>query len=220
MRTYCSTVTYDLEYKSVKASDRARDRLKDEVARQGVSQRDLAKRLQKRDPSDDWTQGRVAKILNGKVKLTVDAAELFAEELGVPVAELFRERGREWSADLSPSELALVERYRSLPSTAQSAATVLLSSAFTSEVIQKRKGATKLSHGLQSEVRYKGGTKPIHGRSVPQGYSDEMVALRAELAHARAKLTELALIASKAATISDTIPAAHAPKAGRGPVAS
>jgi len=73
-----------------------------------VSQRDLAEIL-------NCSQGRVAKILNGGVMLRVNDLAILADAVGITVVEALRDRGFEFYAELTPSEVRVLERLRRRP---------------------------------------------------------------------------------------------------------
>lgn len=82
-------------------------RLRDEMTRRKLSQRDVAGLLQ-------WSQSRIAKLLTGRVELSVNdlAALCFAMDL-LPT-EAVRDHGLEFCAEMTPSELRFLERFRQL----------------------------------------------------------------------------------------------------------
>lgn len=93
---------------------RVRTRLRDELAQRKISQRALAERLE-RQTGDVWTQSRIGKVLTGSVELRVqDVADICAVS-GISLVEMVREPGREYVADLTPSELRLVNAARRAP---------------------------------------------------------------------------------------------------------
>lgn len=78
-------------------SEQVLTRLREEITRQDMSQRDLAGLL-------GWSQSRVAHILNKRVELTVNDMEDFCSVLRIRPTEAVRDRGLEWCADLTPTE--------------------------------------------------------------------------------------------------------------------
>lgn len=95
-------------------SHRVRARLRDEFAHRKISQRKLADRLTKAT-GEVYTQSKVHKILTGQVQLLVDDLERLADLLGWTVVETVRDQGREFVADLTPSELKLLTLLRENP---------------------------------------------------------------------------------------------------------
>ena len=91
-------------------AERAVLRIRDEMAERGLSQRDLAKILK-------CSQGRVAKLLNGGVRLRVDDVATLAAAVGISAVEAIRDRGLEFCAELTPSELRVLDRFRRRPNT-------------------------------------------------------------------------------------------------------
>lgn len=96
------------------AADRTRRRLKEELDARGISQRDLADILSRRD-TEIWTQSKLGKILNGRVELKVEDVDLIARAAGINLTEAVRDRGMEFCAEMTPSELRVLERLRQRP---------------------------------------------------------------------------------------------------------
>jgi transcriptional regulator with XRE-family HTH domain len=88
-------------------SQRVRLRLREEMKRKNMSQRDVAGLL-------DWSQSRVAHMLTGRVEIGVDDLAGFAFALGVSVTELVRDQGMEFCADMTPTELRIHDTIRAL----------------------------------------------------------------------------------------------------------
>lgn len=113
--------------------DDVRQRIRDEMARQHLSQREIAQLLR-------WSQSRVAKILTGRIQLDVDDLEAFATILSVRPTELVRDRGLEFCADLTPTELRVLEQLRRLDAPTRDALLHLLRVTPESlETVPKRK---------------------------------------------------------------------------------
>lgn len=87
------------------ASDRALQRIREEMTERKISQRDLASTLK-------CSQGRVAKILNGNVNLRVNDLETLAHAVGIRLSEAVRDRGVEFYAEMTPSEVRLLDKIR------------------------------------------------------------------------------------------------------------
>jgi len=97
-------------------SARIRADLRDRLAHRRLSQRAIAAQAS-RLLDEQWTQSRVHKILTGYVSLHVDDLQVLAHIAGVTLTELVREPGREYVADLTPSELRLLRAVRDNPTT-------------------------------------------------------------------------------------------------------
>lgn len=95
-------------------STRVRMRLRDELYARKIMQRDACDRLE-RITGDGWSQSRLSKTLNGEVGLLLDVADALADIAGVTLVDVVREPGRELVADLTPSELQLIEAARARP---------------------------------------------------------------------------------------------------------
>jgi hypothetical protein len=89
-------------------SQRVRARVRDELAHRKISQRVAAERLEQYT-AEPWSQSKVHKILTGEVELKVDDLAALARVLDLSLADVMREPGREFVADLTPSELRLIE---------------------------------------------------------------------------------------------------------------
>lgn len=88
-------------------SEDVRLRLRDEMTRQDLSQRDVAGIL-------GWSQSKVAHILTGRVELNVDDLAEFCTGLRLSVTEAVRDRGLEFCAEMTPTELRILDRIRKL----------------------------------------------------------------------------------------------------------
>lgn len=78
------------------------------MAAKNLNQADVAGRL-------EWTQSRVSKLLNGKVDLSVDILAALCFAVDVSLVEVVRDHGLEFCAEMTPSELRILERLRQLP---------------------------------------------------------------------------------------------------------
>lgn len=92
-----------------KLSERVRQRLRDEMSRKNLSQRDLASLL-------NTNQSRISKLLNGQIGMDVDDLDALCMVLSVPPTEAVRDRGLEFCAEMTPTELRLFEQMRREPS--------------------------------------------------------------------------------------------------------
>lgn len=93
-------------------ADRARRRIRDEMMRKHLSQRDLSDLLGGAEAG--WSQSRIAKFLSGRVELTVKAVEALAFAVGLAPTEVVRDHGLEFCAEMMPYELRLLEHFRQL----------------------------------------------------------------------------------------------------------
>lgn len=100
-------------------ADRVRARLKEEMVRQDLSQRDVAGLLK-------WPQSRVSKILNGRIGLDVNDVAALCFAMSLSPVEAIRDPGLEFMAELSPSELRLIHYLRRLPADVMDAALKLI----------------------------------------------------------------------------------------------
>lgn len=107
-------VAYSHSMKPATTSDRVRARLREELRARDISQRELADTLSKQT-GEFWTQSKVAKVLGGHVELKVDDADAIAKVAGIFLTEAVRDRGLEFYAEMTPSELRVLERMRQRP---------------------------------------------------------------------------------------------------------
>lgn len=78
------------------------------MVRQHVTQADIAGMLQ-------WSQSRVSKYLTGRMELTVDALAALCFTVNLSLVEAVRDQGMEFCAEMTPTELRVLERLRQLP---------------------------------------------------------------------------------------------------------
>lgn len=119
-------------------------RLREEMARKKISQRDLAGQL-------DWSQSRLAKVLTGRVEMGVGDLEELCFALNVAATEAVRDHGLEFCAEMTPTELRVLERLRQITPTMLDAVMVLLD-VKTKTRIQERRAApaTKKVRGIST----------------------------------------------------------------------
>jgi len=86
---------------------RARERLRDEKAKRKLSENDIAGMLQ-------WTQSRVAQKLSGRTDITLNELEALCFALSLSPTEAVRDRGLEFVAEMTPTELRTLERLRQM----------------------------------------------------------------------------------------------------------
>lgn len=86
-------------------SDRVRLRLREEMDRRGLSQQDVADLLK-------WTQSKVAQKLTGRTPMTLDELDALCFAVSLRPTEVVRDRGYEFCADLTPTEMRILERVR------------------------------------------------------------------------------------------------------------
>lgn len=103
---------------------RVRLRIKEELEARELSQRDLADLISRRS-TEVWTQSRIGKVLKGRVRLCVEDVALIADVLDLPLSEIVRDRGLEFYAEMTPTEVRIIERLRQRKEVAQALLTVL-----------------------------------------------------------------------------------------------
>lgn len=74
----------------------------------------------------DWSHSRVDKILRGIVRLTLPDLSALCFAVDLPVTEALRDRGMEFYAEMTPTELRVLERLRALPKAEYEAMLVIL----------------------------------------------------------------------------------------------
>lgn len=94
--------------------DAIRLRLRDLLTARGISQPRLCKLLSEAT-GEKWLVQRLGKVLNGHIRLTVEDMVLMCRVADISLVELVRDPGRELVADLTPSELRMVQATRDYP---------------------------------------------------------------------------------------------------------
>lgn len=103
---------------AMQLADTARLRMREEMLRRGLNQRELSAQL-------DWSQGRLGKVLTGRTDLKVNDMAAVCQVLGLSVVEAVRDRGLEFCAEMTPTELRTLERIRQLPKAIEAIMTLL-----------------------------------------------------------------------------------------------
>lgn len=93
--------------------ERVRLVIREKMRERRLSQREVSDLLG--GAANGWSQSRVAKLLAGTRELDVDAMESLCFAVGVSVTEAVRDRGLEFCAEMTPTELRVLERVRALP---------------------------------------------------------------------------------------------------------
>ncbi|SRR5581483_5889522 len=105
-------------------AERIRLRLREEMTRRNLSQRDISDLLG--GAEQGWSQSRVGKILTGRVALGVEELAALCFALGISLVEIVRDPGLEFCAEMQPVELRLLERIRQVPAPVWEALMTLL----------------------------------------------------------------------------------------------
>lgn len=119
-------------------SEQVRLRLREEMAVKEMSQRDVAGIL-------TWSQSRVAHLLNGRVEMSIDDLAEFAQALGISPTEIVRDRGMEFVAEMTPSEMRFLERLRQLTQIQRDGLMVLLHITTTTQAQERRAAPVRKS---------------------------------------------------------------------------
>lgn len=88
-------------------SEQVRLRIREEMAHRKMSQNAMASAI-------GWSKSQVAHCLTGRVEMTVDDMAELAFGLGLQLTEIVRDRGLEFCAEMTPTELRILERIRQL----------------------------------------------------------------------------------------------------------
>lgn len=126
--------------------DRVRHRLREEMARLKRGQQDIADLVQ-------WTQSRVAQKLTGRTPITLEELDALAFAVDLPVTELVRDHGLEFCAEMTPTELRVLERFRQLAPDQQHALMTILDVKATTKrqdrraALPKKANPAKALHG-------------------------------------------------------------------------
>jgi transcriptional regulator with XRE-family HTH domain len=83
-------------------------RVRIEMQRRGLSQVDVAGLIH-------WTQSKVSKVLNGETALMVNDLDALCVAVGLRLTEAVRDHGVEFCAEMSPTELRVLEELRRCP---------------------------------------------------------------------------------------------------------
>lgn len=79
----------------------------------GITQPDLASLMK-------CSQSRISKILTADATLDVDTLAALCFHVGLPVTEVLRDRGMEFFAEMTPSEMRVLEAFRAATPTMRS----------------------------------------------------------------------------------------------------
>lgn len=89
------------------------------MSRKGLTQRDMAGIL-------GWSQSRISKNLNARIELGLNDLAALCFGVGISLTEAVRDRGMEFCAEMTPTELRLLERVRALSPNQQAAVMTVL----------------------------------------------------------------------------------------------
>ena len=89
------------------AAERAILTIREAMTRKGLVQEDLAGFLK-------CSQSKIAKLLNGRMDLTVNELDRLCFGVGISLVESVRDRGLEFCAEMTPTELRLLESIRQM----------------------------------------------------------------------------------------------------------
>lgn len=122
---------------------RVRNRLRDEKAKLKLSETDIAGQLQ-------WSQPRVAQKLTGRTPITLNELESLCFAMGISPSECVRDRGLEFMAEMTPTELRALEQLRRMSTNDRDAFFHLLGAkARANDGPERYATPPKKSHGRQ-----------------------------------------------------------------------
>ena len=99
---------------TMSAADPLRLRLRQMLQDKGISQSRLCQLLTAAT-GEPWLIQRMGKLLNGQILLRVEDLVLMARAADISLVEIVREPGKEFMADLTPSELKMIHTMRDRP---------------------------------------------------------------------------------------------------------
>lgn len=100
-------------------ADRTRHRVREELDRRGIVQRDIAGQLK-------WSQAKVAQKLGGRTPWTLEELDALCFIAGLNPTEAVRDRGVEFCAEMTPTEMRFLEIFRKASQADRDAVTQLL----------------------------------------------------------------------------------------------
>lgn len=115
-------------------NDRVRERLREAAEKRDLSHRDLAGFL-------NWSHPKVSQKLTGRTAMTLDEFEALCFAVGLQPTEAVRDRGLEFVAEMTPTELRLLELVRQLPKHAHDGLLHFLQ--VTPQIDIEKRGATR-----------------------------------------------------------------------------
>ncbi len=102
-------------------AQQAIDRLREEITAKHLSQKEIEGLL-----GEGWSQSRISKILCGTTELTVNDLGALCFALSLSVVEVLRDPEFEFLAEMTPTELRILQRFRALSQAEREAYTTLL----------------------------------------------------------------------------------------------
>jgi len=88
-----------------------------------------------------WTQSKVAQKLTGRTPITLEELEALAFAVSLSPTEVVRDTGLEFCAEMTPTELRVLELFRTLPTVTRDHFFGVL--AFQTRTLIESKGITK-----------------------------------------------------------------------------
>lgn len=116
-------------------NERVRQRLREEAGKRKLSHRTLAAFL-------NWGQPKVTQKLTGRTPMTLNEFAALCFAVGLQPTEAVRDRGLEFSAEMTPTELRVLELFRQLPKAASEGLLTFLQISPARSEIESR-GLTK-----------------------------------------------------------------------------
>lgn len=120
-------------------NERARQAIRDAADKRKLSHRTLAGFL-------NWGFNKVTQKMTGRTPMTLNEFAALCFAVGIQPTEAVRDRGLEFCAEMTPTELRVLEHYRKLPKQAAEGLLQFLQvNAFTSDI--EGRGITKKRAG-------------------------------------------------------------------------
>lgn len=133
---------------------RALRRIRNELDERGISQRDLAEKLTG-STREEWSQSRIGKVLTGYVELKVDDAAAIATAIGLSLTEVVRDQGLEFYAEMTPTEVRIIDRIRRWPDLVPALTVMLDIATKPAAVVPKQDTKRKVGRPKNSELAAK-----------------------------------------------------------------
>lgn len=121
-------------------NERVRERIREEADKRGLTYRDIAGFLH-------WSVSKVGKKMTGENEISLDEFESLCFAVSLSPTEAVRDRGLEFCADMTPTELRFLEHLRKLPKPAHDGLLHFLQLSPKAESEIEARGLTKKRSG-------------------------------------------------------------------------
>lgn len=117
-------------------NERARQRIREEAAKRKLSHRNMAGFL-------NWGFNKVTQKMTGRTPMTLNEFAALCFAVGIQPSEAVRDRGLEFCAEMTPTELRFLEHLRKLPKPAYEGLLHFLQVTPSSSSSIETRGATR-----------------------------------------------------------------------------